>query len=143
MLQWSSVLYCLCNSTRNTLSENFNSNGQELQSLGGKKCWKMVKYWLQFAQNGWSYEFDFCCVCGWASIEATNWSRHFDWVWWGMSRHVQSSFKWWVSNISRMSWGMKVFEFSWIYNKFIQAFQLQGHKGNIEQLLNSRVLSVL
>ena len=102
-----SFLYCLCNSTRNTLPYNFKSNGQELQSLGGKKCWKMVKHWLQLAQEWLELWIWFLCVYGWASIEATNWSRHFKWVWWGMSGHAQSSFKW-VSNISRMSWGMKL-----------------------------------
>ena len=56
------------NFTRNTLCENFKSNGKELQSLGGKMCWKMVKHWLRLAQT-WhkkdlSYEFDLCmCVC--------------------------------------------------------------------------------
>lgn len=45
MFQWSWVLHCLFNSTRNTFSENFKSFGQELQSLGGKN----VKNWLQLA----------------------------------------------------------------------------------------------
>ena len=77
------------------------------KSLGGKKCWKMVKHWLQLAEEWLELWIQFFCVCGWVSIEATNWSRHFEWVWWGMSEHAQSSFKW-VSNITRMSWSIKL-----------------------------------
>ena len=109
---------------------NVLKNGQTLITIGTDLTQERLELWVWFVYVCVCVCVAcVCCVCvsvcGWAFTEATNWSRHFDWVWWGMYGHVQSSFKWWVSNISRMSWGMKVFECSWIYNKFIQAFQLR------------------
>ena len=76
----------------------------------GLKCCQPIRlhdYWkFNISRMTWARKL--ILECNWVSIEATSWSRHLEWVWWGMSGHAQSSIKWWVSNISRMSWGMKL-----------------------------------
>lgn len=74
-------------------------------------------------------------LCSWASIawNKTNvFIRHFEWMWWSTFGDAQRSLKWWVSNISRTSWGMKLVFWMWVdmheCNNFIQAFQLHVFK---------------